>query len=147
MDAVKPELVEKYTIFPLKKERSKLHLAMKDPNDIALVDELRFVLGTEIKGYIASEIRILYALEKYYGIKRDLRYVSILDEEKETWEKSKAPDLLKIPQKEDKPAPASGPPHPTGAARYENRPGTGAMPRARREEARSRARAGRRRRA
>ena len=97
LDAVKPELVEKYTIFPLKKERSKLHLAMKDPNDIALVDELRFVLGTEIKGYIASEIRILYALEKYYGIKRDLRYVSILEEE-ETWDARSAPhDLVDLP--------------------------------------------------
>ena len=147
LNAVKAELVQKYIIFPLKKERSKLHLAMKDPNDLALVDELRFVLGTEIKGYIASEIRILYALEKYYGIKRDLRYVSILDEEKETWEKSKAPDLLKIPQKENKPAPASGPP-PTGPARYENRPGTGGDAHGRsREDARSRSRERRRRRA
>jgi MshEN domain len=98
LDAVKPELAERYIIFPLKKERSRLHLAMKDPNDIALVDELRFVLGTEIKGYIASEIRILYALEKYYGIKRDLRYVSILDEE-ETWDaKSEPHDLVDLPK-------------------------------------------------
>jgi hypothetical protein len=98
LDAVKPELAEKYTIFPLKKERSRLHLAMKDPNDIALVDELRFVLGTEIKGYIASEIRILYALEKYYGVKRDLRYVSILEEE-DTWDAKSTPhDLVDLPK-------------------------------------------------
>ena len=93
LDAVKAELVQKYIIFPLKKERSRLHLAMKDPNDIALVDELRFVLGTEIKGYIASEIRIVYALEKYYGIKRNLRYVSILEDE-ETWGAKSAPHYL-----------------------------------------------------
>jgi MshEN domain len=98
LEAVKAELVEKYIIFPLKKERSRLHLAMKDPNDIAMVDELRFVLGTEIKGYIASEIRILYALEKYYGIKRDLRYVSILEEE-ETWDAKSAPhDIVDLPK-------------------------------------------------
>ncbi|MGC2424793.1 MAG: hypothetical protein WA666_10645, partial [Nitrospirota bacterium] len=98
LDAVKAELAEKYTIFPLKKERSRLHLAMKDPNDIALVDELRFVLGTEIKGYIASEIRILYALEKHYGVKRDLRYVSILEEE-ETWDAKSVPhDLIDLPK-------------------------------------------------
>jgi hypothetical protein len=93
LEAVRGDLVEKYTIFPLKKERSRLHLAMKDPNDIAMVDELRFALGTEIKGYIASEIRIVYALEKYYGIKRDLRYVSVPDDE-ETWGAKPAPHYL-----------------------------------------------------
>ena len=73
---------------------------MKDPNDIALVDELRFVLGIEIKGYIASEIRILYALEKYYGIKRDLRYVSILEEGRRHGTRSqRRHDLLRSPQK------------------------------------------------
>lgn len=98
LDAVKAELAQKYIIFPLKKERSRLHLAMKDPNDIALMDELRFVLGTEIKGYIASEIRILYALEKYYGVKRDLRYVSILEEE-DTWDAKSVPhDLIDLPK-------------------------------------------------
>ncbi len=46
IDSVSAEQAQKYTIFPLKKERSRLHLAMKDPNDFAVVDELRFIFGT-----------------------------------------------------------------------------------------------------
>ncbi|HLB25138.1 MAG TPA: hypothetical protein VJM83_02295, partial [Nitrospirota bacterium] len=82
LEAVPAELAAKYTVFPIKKERSRLHLAMKDPNDMARIDELQFALGANVSGYIASEIRIVYALEKYYGVKRDLRYISVLDEEK-----------------------------------------------------------------
>ncbi len=117
LDSVTAEQARKYTIFPLRKERSKLHLAMKDPNDFAVVDEIRFLLGTEIREYIASEIRILYALEKYYGIKRDLRYVSVPNEEK-TWDAESGPrDMTFVPkpQKANGPAPAAsepGPPDP-----------------------------------
>ncbi len=83
LDSVPAATVEKYLAFPIGRERSRVHLAMKDPNDIATVDELRFVIGIDIKPYIASEIRIVYALEKYYGIKRDLRFVNVLEDERE----------------------------------------------------------------
>ncbi|MDA8087023.1 MAG: hypothetical protein M0Z75_10030 [Nitrospiraceae bacterium] len=108
IDSVTAEQAQKYTIFPLRKERSKLHLAMKDPNDFAVVDELRFVFGTEIREYIASEIRIFYALEKYYGIKRDLRYVSVLNEEDAWSAKSRAQDMTFVPKpvKEQEPVSA-----------------------------------------
>ncbi len=107
IDSVTAEQAQKYTIFPLKKERSRLHLAMKDPNDFAVVDELRFVFGMEIREYIASEIRIFYALEKYYGIRRDLRYISVLNEE-EAWSgaKPRSQDMTYIP----KPVKAQDPP-------------------------------------
>ena len=82
LDAFPVKMAQKYTAFPIKKERSRLHLAMKDPNDMTVVDELQFIVGLDIRAYIASEMRILYGLEKYYGIKRDLRYVSLLDEER-----------------------------------------------------------------
>ncbi len=81
LDAMPKELAEKYTAFPIKKERTRVHLAMKDPNDMAVVDELRFIIGLDIRAYIASEMRIVFALEKYYGIKRDLRYVTVKEEE------------------------------------------------------------------
>lgn len=81
LDAMPKELAEKYTAFPIKRERNRLHLAMKDPNDMVVVDELRFIVGLDIRPYIASEMRIVFALEKYYGIKRDLRYVAVKGEE------------------------------------------------------------------
>ena len=79
LDAFPAALASKYIAFPIKKERNRIHLAMKDPNDMAAVDEIRFITGSDVKAYIASEVRIVFALEKYYGIKRDLRYVSVLD--------------------------------------------------------------------
>jgi hypothetical protein len=63
LDAFPSELASKYTACPIGKERSRIHLAMKDPNDIPGLDEIRFITGLDPKAYIASEIRIVFALE------------------------------------------------------------------------------------
>lgn len=76
---ISKEMAEKYKAIPFKKEKNRLHVAMLDPKDINLLDEFRFASGYDIIPYAASELRILYALEKYYGVKRDLRYISIFD--------------------------------------------------------------------
>lgn len=76
---INKEMAEKYKAIPFKKEKNRLHVAMLDPKDINLLDEFRFASGYDIIPYAASELRILYALEKYYGVKRDLRYISIFD--------------------------------------------------------------------
>lgn len=75
---ISKEMAEKYKIIPFKKEKNRLHLAMLEPK-IKTVDELRFITGFDIMPYVIPEIRYIYALEKYYDIKRDLRYVSIVD--------------------------------------------------------------------
>ncbi|MBI1811774.1 MAG: hypothetical protein HY035_04910 [Nitrospirae bacterium] len=79
ISAISKELAEKYKAIPFKKDKNRLHMAMLDPKDMKAVDEFRFISGYDIIPYAASELRILYALEKYYGIKRDLRYISIFD--------------------------------------------------------------------
>jgi hypothetical protein len=108
IDAFPTELAKKYTAFPIFRERARLHLAMKDPNDITVIDELRFIVGLDIKTYIASEIRIMYALEKFYGIKRNLRYISILDEE----DKKPAPGGVQMFTKTAPPPPPVKEPEP-----------------------------------
>lgn len=77
------ELAEKYRIIPFRKERKRLHVAMLDPSLIAVIDEIRFVTGYDIIPHVVTELRLLQALEKYYGTKRDLRYVSIFGKEEE----------------------------------------------------------------
>jgi type IV pilus assembly protein PilB len=42
------EIVEKYKILPFRIERHKLHVAMLDPKDIKVIDDLRFKTGHEI---------------------------------------------------------------------------------------------------
>jgi|GEM_PF-1952143 len=73
------ETVEKYKVLPFKLERHKLHVAMLNPKDIKVVDDLRFVTGYEIIPYVITELRLLNAFEKYYGIQKKLRYISIKD--------------------------------------------------------------------
>jgi len=79
IDSLSRDIIDKYKILPFKKERNRLHTAMLDPKDIKAIDELRFVTGFDIIPYVITELRLLYSLEKYYKIKRDVRYISLKD--------------------------------------------------------------------
>jgi hypothetical protein len=77
------EVAEKYKVVPFRKDRNRLHVVLLDPRSMTAVDELRFVTGYDIVPYVTSELRLLYALEKYYGMERDLRYISIFGKDGE----------------------------------------------------------------
>jgi hypothetical protein len=47
--------------------------------NMEVMDELRFKTGYDVVPHIVSEIRFIYALEKHYGIKRDMRFISVID--------------------------------------------------------------------
>jgi hypothetical protein len=79
MKALEKDVIEKYKILPFRKERNRLHTAMLNPNDLKEIDELRFVTGFDIVPYVITELRLLYSLEKLFGIKRELRYISLTD--------------------------------------------------------------------
>lgn len=83
------EIAEKYKAVPFRKERNRLYVAMMDPGSMAHVDELRFITGFDIIPHAVTELRLLYALEKYYGTERDLRYISIFGKEDEKEESPK----------------------------------------------------------
>ncbi len=75
------KIAEKYKAVPFRKEKNRLHIAMMDPRNFQAMEDLRFLTGYDIIPYVASELRLLYALERFYGIKRDLRFISILDQQ------------------------------------------------------------------
>ena len=77
------ESAEKYKAIPFRKDRNRLHVAMMDPRSMASADELRFITGFDIIPYVITELRFLHALEKYYGVERDLRYISTFGKEDE----------------------------------------------------------------
>ncbi len=85
--SISRELAEKYKGMPFRKDRNRLHVAMLDPREIASIDEMRFLTGSDIIPYIITDLRMYYCLEKYYGIKRDLRYISVLGKEEAAGEK------------------------------------------------------------
>lgn len=107
LSAIDPEVIasisrdsaEKYRILPFKKDRNRLHVAMLDPRSLSSVDEIRFLTGFDIIPYVITELRLLYCLEKYYDLKRDLRYISVMGEE-DTQEEKKpehaAEQILKV---------------------------------------------------
>jgi hypothetical protein len=67
------KLAEKYRIVPLRAQPGELHLCMADPQNFAKLDELRFALNCQIHPYVVTEVTMNYALERYYGIRREVR--------------------------------------------------------------------------
>lgn len=107
INSIGVDIVEKYKILPFKKERNRLHTAMINPREMKEIDELRFITGFDIIPYVITELRLVYALEKYYGIKRELRYISLTDRfnpevevEKESIDKIKAA-LVEVKETEE----------------------------------------------
>jgi type IV pilus assembly protein PilB len=57
-----------YKIIPLEFRDNTLLIAMTDPLDIRTLDDIRLLLGLEVKGVLASEVEIGEAIRKYYGV-------------------------------------------------------------------------------
>ncbi|MEW6108095.1 MAG: hypothetical protein AB1632_02850 [Nitrospirota bacterium] len=83
ISCISKEVAEKYKAVPFRKERSRLHVALLDPLSVSSIDELRFITGYDTIPYVITELRLLFALEKYYGTERDLRYIAIFGKEEE----------------------------------------------------------------
>jgi len=81
ISSISPAIADKYRVIPFRKDRNRMHAAMLNPRNFAGIDELRFITAYDIIPHAITELRLLYCLEKYYDIKRDLRYVSIFEEE------------------------------------------------------------------
>ncbi len=104
--AIPAELAGKRRVLPLRLEGRRLTLAMADPADLKTLDEISFRTGLVIRPQVVAEVRLGLALEKYYGIKRDWRYINGAKRVK-TRKKNIEPDLcppevaLALPQKKD----------------------------------------------
>jgi len=74
------EIAQKYLIMPIHRIRSFLTLAMADPTDLDVIEDIRFRTGLSIQPVIASESGIVNAIEKYYGSSDSLKVKQIVDE-------------------------------------------------------------------
>jgi len=74
------EIAQKYLIMPIHRIRSFLTLAMVDPTDLDVIEDIRFRTGLSIQPVIASESGIMNSIEKYYGSSDSLRVKQIVDE-------------------------------------------------------------------
>jgi type II secretion system protein E len=73
---IEPSIIQKvpakfashYKIIPVEFKDNCLMIAMADPLDIRTLDDVRLLLGLEVKGVLASESEIEEAIRKYYGV-------------------------------------------------------------------------------
>jgi len=76
---IKPEVISKvpakfathYKLIPILLEGNAISLAVTDPLDIHTLDDLKLLLGFEIKPVLAGEKDILEAIRRYYGVGAD----------------------------------------------------------------------------
>lgn len=59
-------LAEKYMIFPIELREKRLVLAMTDPSDFAVLEEVQFVTGYRVDPLVALESSIRAAIDRYY---------------------------------------------------------------------------------
>ena len=73
---ISAELAEKHKVIPVSVSGKKLTLAMAEPHKLQAIDEISFRTGYIIRPILALEVRLVFALENYYGIKRTMRYIA-----------------------------------------------------------------------
>ena len=98
-------VVEKYKVVPISVDKSGLTIVTADPSNLNSFDELRFITSKAIKTVIAPEIDLILAMERYYDIPRDVRYIHMMErgekgqnggkgaEPSKTKEKSSIPEM------------------------------------------------------
>ncbi|UCG79002.1 MAG: hypothetical protein JSV21_04010 [Nitrospirota bacterium] len=112
IDCIPKELAIKYNLVPFRLDKKRLYVASPDAMKIETMDELRFKTGYDVIPQITSEIRLMYAFEKYYGIKRDLRFISVIDSIKEEEAIKEVFEDVGRKKKEQKPIPKAAEPAP-----------------------------------
>jgi len=73
LSVIQSETAKKYMIMPVHRIRSFLTLAMMDPTDLDVIEDIRFRTGLSIQPVIASENGIMNAINKYYGVSSAVR--------------------------------------------------------------------------
>ncbi|MEZ6007201.1 MAG: ATPase, T2SS/T4P/T4SS family [Planctomycetota bacterium] len=60
-----------FNVVPIRQEGSKLVVALSNPQNTALLDDLRFMTGGEVEGVLAPQEQVDKAVEKHYGQAQD----------------------------------------------------------------------------
>ena len=71
IDKIPSSMARSYKIIPVKFDNNVLTVAMFNPLNINILDDLRFTLGCAIKGALSDENALNKAIEKYYPHEED----------------------------------------------------------------------------
>jgi hypothetical protein len=72
-------LAVRHFAVPFEVEGRVLRVAMRDPNDLAAADEIAQVVARRVEPWCISEVRLLEAIERFYGERRSARYRVLSD--------------------------------------------------------------------
>ncbi len=71
IDMVNPTMAKVYKIIPVEYEDDTLTVAMADPLNLSVLDDLRFMLDCDVEGAVSNEEDVEEAIEEYYAGKSD----------------------------------------------------------------------------
>jgi type IV pilus assembly protein PilB len=80
IDLIKPDIARKHVVIPIHRIGSNLTLAMADPSNLFVQEEIRFSTNLRIQAVIAPESSIIVAIDKYYGSSTGIEAQKFLDE-------------------------------------------------------------------
>ncbi|MBI4868767.1 MAG: Flp pilus assembly complex ATPase component TadA [Candidatus Wallbacteria bacterium] len=65
------DIARKYQVFPLMKVKNSLTVAMLDPLDTFVMENIKYTTGCDIKPLVSTKDEIMQAIDKYYKSARD----------------------------------------------------------------------------
>ncbi len=74
------EVVQKYTVMPIRRSGSTLTVAMADPTEVLAIDDIKFLTSYTVAPVVASEAAILAAINKHYGSQQLQTVLKSIDE-------------------------------------------------------------------
>jgi type IV pilus assembly protein PilB len=94
------EIANKYEVFPVRREGDTILLAMGDPTDWNVIDDLKFLTGYEIEPVVSDEYSIMEAITDNYVSEAAGSYRQLLDNlgefEMELIEQAEEPDVSEL---------------------------------------------------
>ncbi|HXL06275.1 MAG TPA: type IV-A pilus assembly ATPase PilB [Gemmatimonadales bacterium] len=61
-----PDIASKHTVLPLKREGRTLTVAIADPNNVAAIEDIKFITRCDVFPVIAGEYTLRNAIDRYY---------------------------------------------------------------------------------
>jgi hypothetical protein len=94
---VPAEIAKKHQVLPIRLDKKRLSVAMADPSDLETIDKLSFMTGMYINPLVIPELMLIMALERYYKIKRETRYIAIARDMRREPRPGEPPEPNEIP--------------------------------------------------
>ena len=99
---ISSDIANKYTVLPLKREGRTLTIAIADPNNVAAIEDIKFITRCDIFPVIAGEYTLRNAIDRYYQ-QSDAQLASLL----KSVEDEGASDLEVVEEQQDEEVKAS----------------------------------------